>query len=289
MIETLNEKLNWHLSSIERTDAEAVTARLNGYKKLGVAYSGGVDSALLLAIAVHALDAENVVAVTADSGLLPRSELELARRTAEQIGARMVEFKTNELANPNFVANDADRCYVCKNAMFTLVDDELVAKLDLDAVAYGENSDDTLAPDRPGARAAAEHKVLRPLADAGLTKERVRGLARAIGLSVADKPSAPCLATRIPHGTPITEEKLRQIEAAEEAVYAAGFSDCRVRHHEEIARVEVPLDEFHLLADEKIRAGLVEGVKKAGFRYVTLDLSGMQRGAFTMQILREKK
>ena len=257
--------------------------RLEG--RLGVAYSGGVDSAALAALAVDALGAERVVAVMGVSDSLSPDERELAHRTACQIGVELVEVRTNEQANPAYVANDVDRCFHCKDELFTTIDDELAERLGLAAVAYGENADDALRPDRPGSRAASQHRVLRPLADAGLVKQQVRQVARAFALAVADKPAAPCLASRIPHGEPVTPQKLRQVDQAERAVRAAGFSDCRVRHHGDIARLELPAGEFALLADAQRRHGLLDGVRASGFRHVTVDLAGIQSGAFTMQIL----
>lgn len=269
----------------QRTDAEAIVAAVAAHRRIGVAYSGGVDSATLLAVLVRA-KGDDVVALLADSESLARSELAQARQTARQIGARLVEFHTDELNDPAYRANGVDRCFHCKHHMFSAIEDSLISELVLDAVAYGENADDAVAPDRPGALAATQHQILRPMAEVGITKQRVRALAAALELGVADKPAAPCLASRIPHGHQVTEAKLAQIEAAEQTVRRAGFSDCRVRHHGTIARIEVPVDELGLLADPPIREGILAGVKAAGFANVTIDLAGMQRGAFTMQILK---
>jgi len=155
----------------------------------------------------------------------------------------------------------------------------------LDAVAYGENADDAKRLDRPGAEAATRHRVLRPLAQAGITKARVRALAHDLGLSVADKPAAPCLASRIPHGEQVTPEKLRQVETAEQVLRDLGFSDSRVRHHGKIARIEVPLAEIGRFADDTVREQALRAIRASGFAYVTIDLAGMQSGAFTMQII----
>ncbi|MFP5415959.1 MAG: ATP-dependent sacrificial sulfur transferase LarE [Actinomycetes bacterium] len=279
------------LPDAERADARAVAALVEPYPRLGVAYSGGVDSAVLLAVATRALGREGTVGLLAVSPSLARDELSLARATAAEIGAHVVEFETREGENPAYRANDADRCFHCKDELFTRIDDELAAELGLAAVAYGENADDAVASDRPGARAATRHRVLRPLADAGLTKPRVRALARALSLSVADKPAAPCLASRIPHGQEVTPEKLSQVEAAEEALRSLGFSDCRVRHHGDIARLEVPLSELARFADDAVRRDALERVRGAGFRYVTVDLAGIQSGAFaahTLQVVRAR-
>lgn len=268
--------------------AQAVAAQLDGIERLGVAYSGGVDSATLLALAVRALGADRVVAVLGISPSLARRERRLAHETAQVIGARVEEIATHEGERPEYVANDVDRCFFCKDELFTRISDELVDELGLDAVAYGENADDAERPDRPGAGAATAHRVLRPLAQAGATKEQVRSVARALALPVADKPAAPCLASRIPHGEAVTPEKLRQVEDLEDAVLEAGFSDCRVRHHGTIARLELPVDELTRAVQPELRARLLGAGKEAGFGHVVLDLDGIRSGQFTLQILRKR-
>ncbi len=275
------------LPDAERRDAEAVGAAL-GRGPVGVAYSGGVDSAVLLAVAHSVLGADKALGILAVSPSLAAAERRTAHEVAAIIGARLVEVETHELEVAEYAANPVDRCYYCKDQLFTAIDDSVLEQYGLDAVAYGENADDAERVDRPGSRAAVEHRVLRPLAAAGLTKARVRGLARAFGLPVADKPASPCLASRIPHGEPVTVEKLRAIEAAEEAVRDLGFSDCRVRHHGDVARIELPAEELSRACAPEVRAGLVEGVLAAGFRYVTVDLRGIQSGAMTLQILRRR-
>lgn len=266
-------------------DEARVAACLRGVRRLGVAFSGGVDSAVLLAVAVRALGCDRVVGLLAVSPSLAAVERETARRVATEIGAALVEFETAETEIAAYQANGADRCYHCKNEMFTVIDSELVDRLDLDAVAYGENSTDAARVDRPGARAATEHRVLRPLAQAGLTKADVRALARRLGVSVADKPAAPCLASRVPHGEPVTPEKLRQIEDAEDVLRSLGFTDSRVRHHSDVARIEVPDSDLARFADSELRGRVVAGVRAAGFRFVALDLAGIQSGAFTLFVV----
>ncbi|MDI9629270.1 MAG: ATP-dependent sacrificial sulfur transferase LarE [Acidobacteriota bacterium] len=265
--------------------ADRVGAQLAGQAPLGVAYSGGVDSALLLALAVRTLGAEQVRPILAVSGSLARREHRAALAQAAQIGVQVVEVATREQELPAYQANGADRCFHCRDELFSLIDDELIPGLGLQAIAYGENLDDSARPDRPGARAAVEHRVLKPLADAGLTKADVRFVARELGLLAADKPSAPCLASRIPHGQPVTPERLTQIEAAEDAVLAEGFSDCRVRHHGEIARIEVPTGELARLCEPEVRARLASQLRAIGFRFVTADLDGIQSGAFTLPLV----
>ncbi|MFT0762654.1 ATP-dependent sacrificial sulfur transferase LarE [Actinomyces sp. F1_1611] len=250
--------------------------------RLGISYSGGVDSTVLAALTARALGRARTVLLLGISPSLARRERAFAHRQAEQLGLEVIEVETEEIEDPNYVANGIDRCYFCKSELFTRFD-----HLDLPgiaAVAYGENADDSRRPDRPGQRAAGEHQVLRPLV--GATKAQIRAIADAMGLISADKPATPCLSSRIPHGQEVTAEKLAAIDAAEEAVFAAGFTDCRVRHHGTIARIEVPVAEFGLLADPELRARLLEGVKAAGFGYATLDLGGIQSGSFTLSLMK---
>lgn len=270
-------------------DVDVVTDRLRdllaGVDRLGVAFSGGVDSALLAALAVRALRPAGVVAVLGVSPSLAQDERAAAHEVARFIGVPVVEVATHEGDLPAYRANDPDRCYHCKDELFTRISDEVVQRLGLDAVAYGENADDALRPDRPGSRAATEHAVLRPLADLGLTKAGVRALARDLGLPCADKPAAPCLASRIPHFTEVDPAKLAQIETAEHAVRALGFGDCRVRHHGEVARVELLTTELSRAVDPEVRERLIAAVRSAGFGFVALDLAGIQSGAFTLPLV----
>ncbi|MGX0780336.1 ATP-dependent sacrificial sulfur transferase LarE [Dermabacter hominis] len=268
--------------------AEAAMRELAGHERVGIAYSGGVDSATLAALALRALGADRVVALLGVSPSLARRERRTAHEVAKTIGVRVQEVETHEGERPEYIANDVDRCFFCKDELFTRIEDEVLDELGLDAVAYGENADDAKRPDRPGAGAATNHAVLRPLASAGLTKNDVREVARALGVPVANKPAAPCLASRIPHGEDVTPEKLRQVEDLEDAVFELGFSDCRVRHHGRIARIEVPQGELPRAVEPETRAALVSAGTKAGFRNVTLDLAGLQSGAFTLSIMNAK-
>lgn len=259
--------------------------RLHGVNRLGVAYSGGVDSALLAALAVRALGAGQVVAVLGVSPSLAEDERRQAHEVARVIGVPVVEVVTHEGESAAYRANGPDRCYHCKDELFTRISDEVVERLGLDAVAYGENADDALRPDRPGSRAATEHAVLRPLADLGLTKADVRTLARDLELPCADKPAAPCLASRIPHFTEVDPAKLAQVERAEHAVRTLGFTDCRVRHHGDVARVELLASELARAVDPDVRERLLAAVRAAGFSFVALDLAGIQSGAFTLPLV----
>ena len=263
----------------------AIGRALAGVDRLGVAFSGGVDSSVLLAAAVRLLGPSRVVAVLGVSPSLAADERAAAHEVARVIGAALVEVTTDEGSLPAYRANDADRCFHCKNELFTRISDEVVLTHALDAVAYGENLDDAARPDRPGSRAAAEHRVLAPLRDAGLDKAAVRRLARAWALPCADKPAAPCLASRIPHGSEVSPEKLRQIDQAEAGLRRLGLADLRVRHHDDIARVELPGDDLARAAQEPLRSAVREAVLAAGFRYAVLDLGTMQPGAFTLTVL----
>lgn len=261
----------------------AVGAALRAAAPLGVAFSGGVDSAVLLALAVRALGADQVIAVLGISPSLASAERLEAHRVAEFIGARVVEVETHEGDKAAYRANDVDRCFHCKDELFTRITDEVASRYGLRASAYGENADDAERPDRPGSRAATQHRVLRPLATAGLDKAAVRDVARALELPCADKPAAPCLASRIPHHQEVTPEKLAQVDAAESALWKLGFSDVRVRHHGDIARIEVPADE--LVRAAELHAEVAAAGRAAGFPHVALDLGGMQSGRFTLDLL----
>ena len=256
-----------------------------GIARLGVAFSGGVDSSVLLALAIRELGRENVVAVLGVSPSLAAAERVGAHDVARFLGAQVVEVETYEGDRPAYQANGPDRCLHCKDELFTRISDEVVAAHRLDAVAYGENADDARRPDRPGSRAATAHKVLRPLADAGLDKEAVRKIAREFDLPCADKPAAPCLASRIPHFAPVSPEKLAQVERAEAALRGLGFGDLRVRHHGDVARIELPPADLVRAVSDPLRARVHEAVLAAGFRFAAVDVAGVQSGAFTLPLV----
>lgn len=270
--------------TVPRAEA-ALAETLSGVHRLGVAFSGGVDSSLLLALSARVLGAEHVLALLGVSPSLAADERSAAHAVAGEIGVSVLEVSTFEGEQASYRANGPDRCFHCKDELFRRIDDEVVSLHELDAVAYGENADDAARADRPGARAATEHAVLRPLADAGITKSDVRALARELGLSVADKPAAPCLASRIPHFSDVTPEKLHQIERAEAALHELGFTELRVRHHGEVARVELPANDLPRAVSEPLRDSVVRAVRAAGFRFVALDLGGVQSGAFTLPLV----
>lgn len=262
-----------------------VGALLDGHAPLGVAFSGGVDSSVLLALAARRLGPERVLAVLGVSPSLAADERTGAHRVAQSLGVRLIEVHTAEGDDPAYRRNGADRCFHCKHELFSRISDEVTAAHGLRAVAYGENADDTRRPDRPGAVAATRHRVLRPLADAGLDKAAVRRIALVLGLPNAAKPAAPCLASRIPHGEPVTPDKLAQVEQAEAGLRRLGFADVRVRHHGEVARVELAAGELVRAVAEPLRSEVRQAVLGAGFRFVALDLAGIQSGAFTLPLV----
>lgn len=247
--------------------------RLRAAGRVVVAFSGGVDSALLARVAHDVLGPERCLAVTAVSASLAPSELEDCRRLAAGWGLRWLQVETDEMARPDYVVNGPDRCYHCKSELM----DRLapVAEAEGAVVALGVNVDD-LSDHRPGQKAARERGAIFPLVDAGFTKARVRQTARLLGLQVWDKPAAACLASRVPYGTPVTLRTLSGVAAAEEALRRLGFAELRVRHYGDTARLELPLDRLAAVLDR--RADVVEAVKGAGYAYVTLDLEGFRSG-----------
>jgi pyridinium-3,5-biscarboxylic acid mononucleotide sulfurtransferase len=277
------------LSGAELEAANRVAEFLAGAAPLGVAFSGGVDSSTLLALAARALGAGRVLAILGVSPSLATSERVAAHRVAAFIGVHLIEVQTYEVERPEYRRNSPDRCFYCKDELFGRISDEVVTRHRLVAVAYGENADDARRPDRPGARAAVAHRVLRPLAEAGIDKAGVRRIARALALPCADKPAAPCLASRIPHFTDVAPEKLAQIEAAEAALRELGFDELRVRHHADVARIELPVSELQRAVSPPLRDEIERAVRAAGFRFAALDLAGIQSGAFTLAHLNDKE
>src|SRR4051794_22812081 len=274
MSEVMDVRLDGRLADLEA----AVRAALPSTGRLGVAFSAGVDSTVLLALAARALRPERVLAITGDSPSLARRELTEARELAARVGVDLAEVRTAEGDLPDYRSNGLDRCFHCKDTLFRAIDDSLLDAYALDAVAYGETADDAERDDRPGSAAATRHGVLRPLAVAGLRKPDIRALAAALGLPNAAKPAAPCLASRIPHGSEVTPEKLRQIEQAESALHDLGLGDLRVRHHGPVARLEVPVDRIAEVAAPPLREQVLAAVRAAGFPIVAVDLGGLRSG-----------
>ncbi len=244
-------------------------------KSVLVAFSGGIDSTLVLKIAHDELG-PNAVGITAVSPTYPAAELESATRTALEIGARHEVVTTDQLAIPAFVQNDAARCFHCKTDLYRLMEG-LRAARSTQWILDGTNVDD-LGDDRPGVTAAREWQVRSPLVEAALTKADVRAAAQSLGLSAWDKPAAACLSSRIPRGVPITVEKLRRVEEAEAILSSEGFRQVRVRDHGDIARIEVAPEEFARLSQPTLRASLSARLRQAGFRFICVDLEGYRPG-----------
>jgi uncharacterized protein len=255
---------------------DALLAQLRAAGRVMVAFSGGVDSSYL-AWAAHRALGDASLAVTAVSASYPESHRKLADQVVSQFALPHRFVATHELERPGYRANGPDRCYFCKSELFEVMG-RLRDELAFDAVAYGVNLDDT-GDFRPGHRAAEEHGVLSPFLDVGLAKSEIRALSRAAGLPTAELPASACLASRLPYGTPVTPERLRQVERGEEALRALGFRQVRLRHHGAIARIEIdPAELPRALTPEAARA-ISAAIKPLGFRYVALDLEGYRTGA----------
>lgn len=257
---------------------DAVRARLGELGSALVAFSGGVDSALVLALA-HQVLADRAAAGMGLSAAYPAEEVDAARAFAAQLGVRFLTADTAQLDDPAFLRNDSQRCYHCRDELYAQLR-ELATAHHLVAVCDGTNADD-LRDHRPGRRAAVEAGVVSPLADAGITKTEVRDASRALGLATWDKPQQACLSSRIPRGTPITLPALRRVEQAEALLRAEGFRQLRVREHGadgECARIEVEPQDISRLLDDALRARIVEGVLGCGYAFVALDLEGFATG-----------
>ncbi len=242
-----------------------------------VAFSGGVDSALMLQVAADVLGPGRVVAVTGRSASVPDRDLTDAPELARMIGAEHIFLDTDEFTNENYLSNPTNRCYFCKTTLYTHLR-SFITERGFKAIVNGINADD-LGDFRPGIQAAGEFEVRSPLAEAGLTKADVRALSRRAGLPTADKPASPCLSSRVQYGERITPEKLRRIEAAESFLHELGITHCRVRHHDTIARIEVPPQFFALLTRDDVAARVDSHFRSLGYQYVTLDLRGFRSGS----------
>ena len=256
--------------------AAHLDARLRSFGSVLVAFSGGADSAYLAWAATRALGGR-ALCITAESASYPEHHRQLALAVAGQAGLRHEFVHTAELSRPEYRANPVDRCYYCKDELFSTLT-ALAGARGIAVVVDGNNADDR-GDYRPGRKAAREFGVLSPLDEADLTKDEIRILSRAAGLPTWDEPASACLSSRIPYHSEVTEEKLRMIERAETALRELGFRVCRVRHHETLARIEIGQDELARALGPDVRPRIVEAVRAAGFQYVTLDLQGYRTGS----------
>lgn len=254
---------------------EKLLDHLRPLGRAAVAYSGGVDSTLVLKACLDALGSGNVVALLAVSPSLPQSEKDEAMVLAREMGAKLEMLPTLEVDDPAYQANAPNRCYFCKDHVYRALR-KYAAQHDIVHVLDGMNAEDTLDV-RPGRAAARELKILSPLHDLGFSKKDVREAAKALGLPNWDKPAAACLASRVPYGTSVTPKLLSQIERAEAALFDLGFRELRVRHHGDVARLEVP--EGDLLRALQQREAITKALRATGYTYVTLDLAGLRTGS----------
>ena len=259
---------------------------LAGMNRALVAFSGGLDSSFLLAVAKEALG-DKVVAATASSPIHPMRELEIARKFCMEQGIKHLVFESREMSIDRFLENPPDRCYWCKRAMLIQLK-EMAEREGLGPILHGLNKDE-LRDYRPGNRASQELGIRAPLLEAGLGKREVRAISKSMGLSVWNKPPSGCLATRVPYGQRITREKLAMVEQAEEFLLALGFEEVRVRHHGEMARVEVGQEAIYRLLTPGLRKDLVAHFRGLGFLYVALDIEGFVSGKMNRSLVKEDK
>ncbi|HVX84327.1 MAG TPA: ATP-dependent sacrificial sulfur transferase LarE [Phycisphaerae bacterium] len=262
--------------------ADSLLARLSGWMRqqdsVLTAYSGGVDSAVVLAAAHRSLG-DRALACIGISPSYPERELVGALGVARQLGARIRTVETQEHLDPAYAANPANRCYFCKSDLYTRLK-EIAREEGFAVIVDGNNASDAVAGDRPGWLAGRERGIRSPLAELGFTKEQVRAAAKELGLPVWNKPAAPCLASRVPHGTPIVPGLLQKIERAENVLHGLGFTVFRVRHHQDIARIELPPEDFaKALALHNEITGALKSAEGGGYKFVTLDLAGFASGS----------
>ncbi|MFA5251622.1 MAG: ATP-dependent sacrificial sulfur transferase LarE [Phycisphaerae bacterium] len=252
-----------------------------------VAYSGGVDSTLLLKVAVDTLTAKNVLACISAGVVEPKHVLQRAKKIAKDFDVRLQTIDTDELKDPHFIANKADRCFHCKSHLCQELID-IAGKKGFKQVIFGTNLDD-LDDFRPGNRAMKLFGIRSPLAEAKLTKPDIRTLSRKLNLETADVPSSPCLASRIAYGLEVSETRLNQIEKAEDFLRTLGLVEFRVRHHESIARIEVHQEDFKKITAEPNRSKIIKKLKSLGFKYITIDLQGFRSGSLNETLSKNDK
>lgn len=271
----LSVELPTELAAVAARFEEAL--RRTPVRAAAVAFSGGVDSSVAAALTARALGAERVTAVLGVSPSLAGSERDRAHRTAEEIGVPVVEVATYEMDVAGYRANEGNRCYFCKTELYSRAFSEALTGTGADVLVNGETADDLVRDDRPGRRAALELGVRSPLAEAGIGKAQIREMAQALGLSVWDKPSSPCLASRVPVRTPVTVEVLGRVERAEEVLKRAGVRDLRVRHHGRTAKVEMSRQGHRVLADRAVRDRVLAEIRAVGYGEVQLVPSPLER------------
>jgi uncharacterized protein len=256
-------------------------------RKVVVAYSGGVDSTFLLKAAVDTLGTENVLACIGVSSSLGKSQYNRAMECADVMGAKIEEVEVNEVMDTKYSANNPDRCFHCKSHLYTVLQD-IARKKGYDNVICGSNFDD-MDDFRPGNKAARVYGVLSPLAEAQMTKDDIRNMSREFNLPTADIPASPCLASRVTYGLEVTEQRLKQVEEAEDFLRELGFIEFRVRHHDTIARIEVRSEDMEKITTEPECKKIVEKLKSIGFKYVTIDLQGFRSGSLNELLTKEQK
>ena len=256
---------------------ERLLATIRGYGPCVVAFSGGVDSAVV-AKAARLAHGDDAVAVTSHSASLAEGELDLARRVAKQIGVRHEVIQTDEFDDPAYVQNAPDRCYHCKSHLYDHLDG-LLTRLGAGVICNGANTDD-LGDYRPGMIAASEHSVRSPLAECEISKSEVRELARAWDLPVWDKPAAPCLSSRVAYGEEVTPERLKMVDQAEQFLRSLGAREARVRYHRgDLARLEIPAEEISRFVEPEARSQIAARLREIGFKFITLDIEGFRSGS----------